>query len=97
MASRGAPIGNTNGSKGRLFYEALRRELALNDWARLRKAASKLADAAANGEPWAVAEVANRIDGKPAQSVALTDGDGGPLKILAEVSFANADDKNRAA
>jgi hypothetical protein len=34
---------------------------------KLRRIAEKLAECALNGEPWAIAQVADRIDGKPKQ------------------------------
>jgi hypothetical protein len=33
--------------------------------------ADKCADQAVNGEPWAVKEVGDRLDGKPAQAIAI--------------------------
>jgi hypothetical protein len=34
---------------------------------KLRRIAEKLAECALNGEPWAIAQVADRLDGKPTQ------------------------------
>jgi hypothetical protein len=34
---------------------------------KMRRIAEKLVDCALNGEPWAIAQVADRIDGKPTQ------------------------------
>ena len=36
---------------------------------KIRRIAEKLAECALNGEPWAIAQVADRIDGKAALSV----------------------------
>ena len=87
----GAPVGNQNAVKGKQFYDALRRALAQNDWERLRKAAEVLADKAAAGEPWAIAELANRLDGKPAQQTILTGEDGGPVGIQVISGVPRAD------
>ncbi len=55
--------GNTHGSKGRLFDGALRRAIAQDDGKRLRAAAEQLLNAAAEGEPWAINTLADRLDG----------------------------------
>lgn len=77
----GAPIGNTNAAKeNRRWSETLNRAIAQDNGERLRKAAEQLLSAAASGEPWAIKEVADRLDGKPAQ--AITGADGGPLVVI---------------
>jgi hypothetical protein len=60
---------NNAGSKSRLFDGALRRAIAQDDGQRLRKAAEQLLDNAAAGEQWAIAMLADRLDGKAAQTV----------------------------
>jgi hypothetical protein len=78
----GAPVGNTNGAKGKLFTEALRKlikqdELTLvEEKRRINKAANKLLDLAADGSEWAVKEFANRIEGKSIQAVEVTGAEG---------------------
>ena len=68
----GAPLGNQNATKQqRQFGEALQRAIKQDDGKRLRGAAEKLLDLADSGEAWAVRELADRLDGKPAQSVQL--------------------------
>ncbi len=85
-----APLGNQNAAKGKQFLEALRRALAADDWRRLKEAAEALATAAASGEPWAIEQVANRLDGKPAQQTILTgDHEGGPIQVLTGVPRAD--------
>jgi hypothetical protein len=52
---------------------------------KIRRIAEKLVDCALNGEPWAIAQVADRIDGKPTQI--LEHGvpeNGGIVKIVRE-------------
>lgn len=64
------------------FRDALRMEIAeAEDNPRsLRKIAIKLLDQAAGGDVQAIKEVADRLDGKPAQ--AHTGEDGGPLQVI---------------
>jgi hypothetical protein len=68
----GAQPGNTNGVKGALFNSALKRALARSSKTvdgGLNNVCAKLVEAALNGEQWAIKEVADRIDGRPAQSI----------------------------
>jgi HPt (histidine-containing phosphotransfer) domain-containing protein len=61
--------GNPAGTpKDKKFINALNRAIAQDDGKKLRKAADKLLDNAAAGEAWAVRELADRLDGKPAQT-----------------------------
>lgn len=62
--------GNPKGTqREKRFLNALERAIAQDDSKRLRDAAEKLLDFAAAGEAWAVKELADRLDGKPAQAV----------------------------
>lgn len=65
--------GETGNPKGQIkekkFIAALERAIAQDDGKRLREAAEGLLDAAAAKEPWAVKELADRLDGKSHQSV----------------------------
>jgi hypothetical protein len=63
--------GNKLGAKGRLFDGALKRAIAQDDGKRLRDAAEKLLSKAAEGEPWAIRELADRLDGKSQQTVSV--------------------------
>lgn len=69
----GAPLGNTNGAKGKVVTDAIRKALAADDWKRLRLGAEKVAEAYAAGEQWAVQFVADRMDGKPHQTLSGPD------------------------
>ena len=72
--------GNPDGPrKQKLFEAALQRAIAQDDGKRLRATAEKLLDEAAKGEPWAVRELADRLDGKPHQSVSGENG--GPIRF----------------
>ena len=89
---RGAPIGNTNAQKGKVWNDALRRAIASDQGARVLRAAQRLLDKAANGEPWAIKELADRLDGKPQQeSVIESNLDYIPQHI--RISFVSPVDK----
>jgi hypothetical protein len=67
-----APAGNQNAAKGKEFRQALKRVMARrsgNVSAGLEKVAEKLLDAADAAEQWALREIMDRIDGKPAQAI----------------------------
>ena len=64
--------GNQHAAKGKLFGDALKRAIAQDDGKRLRQAAESLLTNAAEGEPWALTMLADRLDGKAAQSVEVT-------------------------
>ena len=83
----GAPIGNQNAAKGRLWNDSLRMAIAQDDRVRVRKAVEKLLDLAAEGEPWAIKELADRLDGKPVQQTVLENSDGTPLLAGIQVTF----------
>jgi hypothetical protein len=77
----GAPVGNQNGKKGKLFFDALRVALVQEDRKKLRKITEKLIEAAENGDAWAVKEIMDRMDGKPVNTTELSGVDGGILKM----------------
>ena len=64
--------GNQLGAKSKAFQGALRRAIAQDDGKRLRDAAEKLLTLAAQGEGWALKELADRLDGKSHQSSDVT-------------------------
>lgn len=74
-----APKGNQNAAKGKLWNDALRKAIAQDDHKRLRRAAETLLDKASEGEPWAIKELADRLDGKAFQSVELSGSESSPL------------------
>lgn len=89
MAERGAPLGNQNAAKARVFSDALRRAIAQDDGVRIRKAAEKLLDLASGGEAWAVRELFDRLEGKAPQALTLTGEDGGPVNHAVRVVFGD--------
>lgn len=80
----GRPPGAQN--KDKPFRDALRMEIAAagDDFKRLRKIASALLNKAETGDVPAIQQVADRLDGKPAQTV-TNDEEAGPLKM--EISW----------
>ena len=67
----GAPIGNRNAQKGRIWNDSLRKAIAQDDGRRLRASVEQLLNLASNGEPWAIKELADRLDGRPTQTNVL--------------------------
>lgn len=77
------------------FRDALRMEIAAAgpDFKALRLIARRLLDKAIAGEDAAIKEIADRMDGKPAQSVEMSGG----LTISHEEALDQLDDEPRAA
>ena len=67
---KGNKLGGGVGAK--VFDAALRRAISQDNGKRLRDAAESLLTEAANGQPWALSMLADRLDGKAAQSVDVT-------------------------
>ena len=94
----GAPLGNKNGAKKRLpWQQALKRaltRLAADDsedkpnYRRgLDRVAKQVVKQAADGNKEAWQEIANRIEGKPAQAHELSGPDGSPISVAASWSI----------
>ena len=83
----GAPLGNQNGKKGKLFYDQLRVALVQEDKKRLRNIAEKLVKAAENGDAWAIKEVIDRVDGKAIQATEISGVDGTDLANLQTINI----------
>ena len=84
--------GNQEGRSKGLYQSALKRALArasksvdggLND------VTDKLVASALDGEQWAIKEIADRIDGRPAQSVTVGGDEENPLVIKKVVDFVS--------
>lgn len=86
MAERGGQPGNQNAAKQRMFYDKLRLVLTQEPH-RLRSIAEQLIKKAEDGEPWAIKELIDRVDGKAHQAVALENADGSPLLTGIQVTF----------
>ena len=72
----GAPLGNTNKIKNNKWVEAIKRAIARMGnstiSAGLDKIADKVVGMALQGDPWAITEIGNRIDGKARQQVEIS-------------------------
>ena len=90
----GAPIGNDNAKKGKMFYDQLRKVLVQNDSLKLRQVSEKLVDAAIEGEPWAVKEVIDRMDGKAVAIQEIQGPDGTQLKAGFVLTFEEPNGNN---
>ena len=66
--------GNQLAKKVKVVHNTIKRALAQDDGRLLREAIDKQFIAAANGDLPALAWIADRLDGKPAQSVDVTSG-----------------------
>jgi hypothetical protein len=86
--------GNQNAKKGRLFFDQLRKVLVQNDALKLRQVTEKLVDAAIEGEPWAVKEVIDRMDGKAIQATEISGPDGSEFAKGIGFVFVDANAKS---
>jgi hypothetical protein len=86
----GAPIGNRNAQKGRIWNDSLRKAIAQDDGRRLRESIEQLLNLASIGEPWAIKELADRLDGRPKQANVLEASDEPELKTI-KIVFVSPD------
>lgn len=63
----GAPKGSRNAAKGKEWFDALRKQCVQRKT--LDKIAQVVCEKAEAGEMWAIQEIGNRFDGKPAQAL----------------------------
>ena len=70
MAERGAQLGNQNAAKSRMFYDKLRLVLTTEPH-RLRSIAEQLVSQDEEGQPWAIKEIIDRMDGKAIQATLM--------------------------
>lgn len=89
--SQGAPLGNQNAVKAKRWQQAIMRALSRASGkdvdAGLDSAADKLVAMALDGERWAIEEMGNRIEGKPAQAVTVSGDEDQPLTVKALVEL----------
>ena len=83
----GGQPNNQNAKKGRLFFDQLRKELVQEDAIKLRMIARKLVEAAQEGEPWAVKEIMDRVDGKAIQVTEMSGLDGGAIETVTSINI----------
>lgn len=93
----GAPIGNKNAAKPRVWHQAIMRALEIREKSRLDgkreldALAEKLIDLVAAGDLAALKEFGDRLDGKPAQQVVMSGDPDAPLSVTIA---AQASDEN---
>jgi len=99
MAAVGAQPGNQNAARAKRWQQAIQRALARASNkdidAGLDSAADKLVALALEGDKWAIDHMADRIDGKPAQTIA---GDpDAPLQVIQRIErvLKHADSADR--
>lgn len=80
MATRGAPKGNQNAARGRVWREAIDRAIK-RDRKALDNVARALLTAAQAGDMQAIKELGDRLDGKAVQAIEASGPDGGPLTV----------------
>ena len=90
----GAPEGNDNARKGKMFYDQLRKILVQNNQLKLRKISEKLAEAAEKGEAWAIKEIMDRMDGKAVAIQEIQGPDGTQLKAGFVLTFEEPNGNN---
>jgi hypothetical protein len=90
----GAPVGNQNAAKAKVWHAAILRALdkrgAGDRVQALDELAGKLLDLVATGDLAALKEFGDRMDGKPAQAVTVAgDDEGGPIRHSLTVGYAD--------
>lgn len=93
-----APKGNQNAAKGRQWREAINRALAKSGGSvdkGVIQVAQVLVEQALAGEQWAVLEIGNRLDGKPAQALIHQGDDDQPLVMRIERVIADPENPDR--
>jgi len=78
--------GNNNAAKAKLFTDRIRMSL-IQDPVKLNTIVMKLIELAEEGEPWAVKELMDRVEGKAHQSTSIEDAEGNNLLQAIEVRF----------
>ena len=92
----GAPLGNTNNTKGTRWRQAIESALNLKCKSDGQKAlvdiATQLLDKAASGDVGALKELGDRMDGKAPQALNLGDPDGNPLELIGKVTLIKSNE-----
>lgn len=86
----GAPEGNQNGRKGKVWADAIRRAVVDKDQKTLNKLAKKLVEKGAEGDLASLKEIGDRLDGKPVQAIEGT-GDDGELALTMTVEYVKSE------
>jgi hypothetical protein len=92
MATSGAPLGNKNASRAKKWRDAISRALARRSGTvdgGLDSVAAKLVSLAIDdGDKWAIDEIGNRLDGKPAQSI-VGDDEFAPVQVVGKIELVD--------
>jgi len=92
----GAPLGNQNAVKAKRWAtaidNALKKRSKSDGIKALDELAEKLLAAAENGDAWAIKELGDRIDGKPAQALIGGDEDDPDIKVVGEITLVKPKD-----
>lgn len=97
MATGGAPIGNQNARKAKVWTQAIQRVLergSRKDYELLDQLAQALIDKAMEGDLQALKELGDRLEGKPGQSVEVIGDPENPLETRWTVTFVNPSPKD---
>lgn len=93
----GAPVGNQNAARAKIWREAIKRALDRRSVSRvdgikeIDALAEKLLDLVSAGDLGALKEFGDRIDGKPAQAI-VGDDDLPPIKTVSRIELVSLDD-----
>ena len=82
----GAPLGNKNAVGSKPWTDALQRAIAQDNGKRLRAGAEALLDRIAEGDLTAMQIYADRIEGKPHQSLVLANDADNPITQVLDTS-----------
>jgi len=86
MADSGAPAGNQNASKGRIWREAIRKAVLRDNPPKIHALADKIVEKALDGDVAAMKEIGDRLDGKSTQAIDYT-GNGSMIPSGIQVVF----------
>ena len=96
MARRGAPLGNVNAAKAKLWENALKRVIAQRSDGNIDKGLERyahklcrMADGSGEGAKWALHEIFNRIDGKHKQAI-VGDSDEAPIQVEGRIKLVKS-------
>lgn len=87
-----AMVGNANAAKDKPWRDALNRAMIRYDGGKanaLNRIAEQTVALAVSGEQWAVKEIADRMDGKAAQSVTVTGDEANPLRTVTRIELVS--------
>ena len=88
MAERGAPKGNKNAAKEHRMVTDELRKVATQGVEKLRKACEKILEKAAEGDIASFNVLADRLDGKAAQSLTIGGDEENPIRTVNKVEIA---------